>query len=398
MDTEIRPVTQQEYDAWIKAKTRGFGEAVSEEHMRKIPFEPERSLAAFDRGKIVGTAYIHRFEVRVPGGWLPLAGVAGVTVQPTHRRRGILTRMMAAQLQDIHEQGEPLAGLYASESIIYGRYGYGMATFHQRWSLARDRSGMEFPHACEGEVELVEADEARELFPDVYERARPLRPGMIRRDHIRWDLVLGDPEHDRRGASPYFHAVYRCDEGIDGYVLYRLNHSTQTLTVHELISATDEAGSVLWEYCFGVDLMTSTEALLRPVDEPLLWKLADPRHLKRSSSDDLWVRLVDLPSALSRRSYAGEGSLIVEVTDSYCPWNQGRFELLATSDEAECRPTSASADLSLSVADLGAVYLGGVSFRTLSHAGRVRANSPDAIQRADTLFATESQPWCTVEF
>ncbi len=398
MDTEIRPITQEEYDAWIKAKARGFGEAFSEEHMRRVPFEAERSLAAFQGGNVVGTAYIHRFEVRVPGAWLPMAGVAGVTVQPTHRRRGILTRMMEVQLRDIYEQGEPLAGLYASESIIYGRYGYGMASFHQRWSLARHRSGMEFPHNYEGAIEFVEASRARELFPEVYERARPLRPGMIRRDPTRWDLKLSDPEYNRQGASPYFHAVYRCKGGVDGYVLYRLNHSAQTLTVHELISATDEAESALWEYCFGVDMMTSTEALLRPVDEPLLWKLADPRHLKRSSSDDLWVRLVNLPVALSGRSYAGEGSLVVEVTDSYCPWNQGRFKLIAASGEAECRSTAAAADLALSVADLGAVYLGGVGFRTLWHAGRVRADDPGTIQRADALFATESQPWCTVEF
>ncbi len=398
MDTEIRPITHQEYNAWIKAKTLGFGAAVSEEHMRRMPFEPERSLAAFHGGKIVGTAYIHRFEMRVPGDWLPLAGVAGVTVQPTHRRRGILTRMMKAQLRDIYELGEPLAGLYASESIIYGRYGFGMATFHQRWSLARHHSGMEFPHDCGGEVELVEASQARDLFPGVYERARPLRPGMIRRDSIRWDLKLNDPESDRRGSSPYFHAVYRSGGRIDGYFLYRLNHSTHTLTVHELISTTDEAESVLWQYCFGVDLMTSTEALLRPVDDPLLWKLADPRHLKRSSSDDLWVRLVNLPMALSGRSYAGEGRLVVEVTDSYCPWNQGRFELLATPGKAECRSTAAAADLALSVADLGAVYLGGVSFRTLWHAGRVKADDSNTIQRADALFATKFQPWCTVDF
>ncbi len=398
MDIETRPITQQEYDAWIKAKTRGFGEAFSEEHMRRVPFEPERSLAAFHGAQIVGTAYTHRFEMRVPGAWLPLAGVAGVTVQPTHRRRGILTRMMEAQLHDVYEQGEPLAGLYASESIIYGRYGYGMATFHQEWSLARHRSGMEFPHNYEGAVEFVEASQARELFPGVYERVRPLRPGMIRRDPIRWDLTLRDPESDRQGSSPNFHAVYRSGDRIDGYVLYRLNHSTHTLTVQELISTTDEAESALWEYCFGVDLMTTTKALLRPIDEPLLWRLADPRHLKRSSSDDLWVRLVNLPEALSGRTYAAEGRLVVEVTDSYCPWNQGRFELLAAPDGAECRATAAAADLALSVADLGAVYLGGVSFRTLWHAGRIRADDPETIQRGDALFATESQPWCTVEF
>ncbi len=398
MDTEIRAITQPEYDAWIKAKTRGFGEAFSEEHMRRVPFEPERSLAAFHGTQIVGTAYIHRFEVRVPGGWLPMAGVAGVTVQPTHRRRGILTRLMEAQLRDVYERGEPLAGLYASESVIYGRYGYGMATFHQEWSLARHRSGMEFPHNYEGEVEFVEASQARELFPEVYERVRPLRPGMIRRDPIRWDLKLRDPESDRQGSSPNFHAVYRSGDRIDGYVLYRLNHTTHTLTVQELISATDEAESALWEYCFGVDLMTTTKALLRPIDEPLLWRLADPRHLKRSSSDDLWVRLVNLPEALSQRSYAAEGRLILEVTDSYCPWNHGRFELLATPGGAECISTAATAHLALSVADLGAVYLGGVSFRTLWHADRVRADDPETIQRADALFATDSQPWCTVEF
>ncbi len=398
MDLEVRPVTQQEYDAWVKAKARGFGEAFSEAHMRRIPFEAERSLAAFHRGRIVGTAYTHGFEVRVPGAWLPMAGVAGVTVQPTHRRRGILTRMMEVQLRDIYEAGEPLAGLYASESIIYGRYGYGMATFHQRWKIPRHRSGIEFPHEHGGEVELIELSEARELFPEIYQRALPLRPGMIQRDSTRWDLILSDPESERKGATAYFHAIYRSDDRADGYALYRLNNSTQTLTVHELISASDEAESALWNYCFGVDLMTSIEAVFRPVDDPLLWRLADPRHLTRSSSDDLWVRLVNLPEALAKRSYAGEGKLILEVTDSYCSWNQGCFELDAGSAGAECRPTTASADLSLSVADLGALYLGGVSFHTLWHAGRVRADDPKAIQRADALFATVHQPWCTVEF
>ena len=190
------------------------------------------------------------------------------------------------------------------------------------------------------------------------------------------------------------HAVYERDGRPDGYVIYRTNIGEQRLRVYELMAATDEAHAALWQFCFSVDLMTTTEAGNRPVDDPLLWMLADPRLLRRSPSDGTWLRLVDVAAALSSRSYASEGRLRFDVQDPLCPWNQGRLELEAGPDGARCRSTAERPDLVLSAADLGAVYLGAVRFRTLAQAARVHEGTPGAISRADAMFVTQTQPWC----
>ena len=306
----------------------------------------------------------------------------------------MFARMTQRQLQDIHDVDEPIAALWAAESSIYGRFGFGMACIHESWSI--DRQYTAFSHSPEqqGRVRFVESDEARVFFPEVYKRVWPARPGMIERNATHWDSRLNDPERDRGGASAFFHVVYEEDGRADGYALYRIDRGDRTLTVHELVTATDSAYVALWQFCFSVDLITSTAAQQRPVDDPLLWMLADPRRLRRSPSDGIWLRLMNVPSALSGRRYAQEGRLTIEVSDSACPWNQGRFELEAGPDGAECRPTRNKPELLLSATDLAALYFGAVRCRTLVHAGRVTADSPAAINRADAMFTTELQPWC----
>jgi predicted acetyltransferase len=399
MDLEIRAITPEETEGFIRATSMAFGQPPSDEDLAKRPSmkEFDRSLAAYENGSMVGGAHSRSFRMNVPGGELATAGVLDVTVASTHRRRGILTALMVDQLKGVHDRGEPLAALTASESVIYGRFGYGIATVHEKWSVERPYTAYAMPYELGGRLEFVEPKQMRATFPEVYRRATASRPGTIERPADMWDWIVTDYPPDRGGASAYFHVAYYGTGGnLDGYVSYRINGTS--LSVGELISTTDEAHAALWRFCFDVDLMSATGANQRPVDDPLTWMMAEPRQLKRTPYDGLWVRLVDLPAAMTGRTYSSEGRLVLEVRDEYCPWNDGRYVLDGGPEGATCRPTDMKPDLALSAADLAAAYLGTVSFTTLSHAGRVEQVSEGALALGDTMFATALKPWCPYSF
>jgi predicted acetyltransferase len=398
MDLEMRPITEGEFEAWLRADFRAFGHHLSEESLPLIRpgIHLNRTVAVFDDGMVVGGAHSNPFEMIVPGGALPVAGVERVSVQPTHRRRGLLTRMMGHQLRDIHERAEPLAALGTAESIIYGRFGYGNGSFHERWTIDRQHTAYARPFEPEGRVAFVQPDEMRQLFPDIYRRATKNRPGVIQRPGFAWDNLAADPEVLRDDGNALFHLSYEQDGHADGYVMYRIKG--KTVMVQELMAATDQAYAALWRFCFDIDLRTSTEASDRPVDDPLPWMLADPRRLHRSLQDFMWLRLVDVPAALAGRRYAVEDRLVLEIRDSFCSWNEGRYKLEGSPEGAVCRHTSATQDLALSVADLASTYLGTVRFTTLSHAARVEERTPGALLRADAMFATQLQPWAPYSY
>ena len=347
MDVEIRPIAAEEYDAWTRAAARAFGspDAGKEASLKKPRFPFERSLAAFDDREVVGTTYTHRSEARVPGGWLPAAIVEDVAVLPTHRRRGILTRLMVRQLADLREEAVPLAMLGASESVIYGRFGYGIGALQEDWTIAREHNAFAFAHDRPGRLRFVEPDEARTAFPEVSDRACAGRPGYVKLSDSWWDVLLADLEPSRGGASALFHLAYEEDGRIDGYVLYRIRRDA--LVVIDLMAATENAYVSLWRFCFDVDLMALTEAPGRPLDDPLPWMLADSRRLRRSTRDAMWLRLVDVSTALSARRYARDGTLVLDVRDALCPWNQGgsswRGEPMGPNvAHPTCLPTSSS--------------------------------------------------------
>lgn len=398
MDLEIRPIMPAEADDFIRADNRAFGQPISDEELAAHPpiQELDRSLAAFEGGHIVGGAHALSSRMNVPGGQLPTAAVDDVSVQPTHRRRGILTQMMARQLTDIHERGEPLAALFSAESIIYGRFGYGIGTVHERWTIDRHHTAYERPHELAGRLRFVSPEEMRKTFPDVYKRATARRPGAIEPTTQRWDRIVADAVSRRDGASAYFHVAYERDGRVEGYARYRTKEPK--LIIENLIPVTDDAHAALWRFCLDVDLMTSTEAWNRPTDDPLPWMLADPRRLKRSTEDGLWIRLVDVAAALSGRRYMQSDSVVLEVRDTFCPWNDGRYALEGGPGGAHCQRTKSEPDIALSAADLAAAYLGAVSFTTLSLAGRVEERRSGALLRADAMFATELKPWCPYSF
>ena len=366
--------------------------------------EFDRTLAFFDGPEMVATAGIFSYEMTVPGGTLPCGGVTRVSVLSTHRRQGLLTAMMRRQLDDMHERGEPLAALYASEAPIYGRFGYGLATYQASVEIERSHAAFAKEVSGTGRLAMVDVPTAVGPFTRVWEQARRNQPGMLGLDERWMRNQLADLELNREGASPHYRVLYQTDDNPSGFAIYRIKLAWDasgpngSLRLEMLVAATAEAYAALWRHVLDVDLMARVSAEMRPVDEPLRFLLADSRQPKTRIEDGLWLRLVDVPPALAGRRYAAEGSLRLRVRDAFCPWNDGQFELQGGPDNAECRRHDANPDLAIDVADLAAVYLGGNRFRTLMQAGRVEELQKGAAARADAMFATDRAPWCPSHF
>lgn len=406
MDIEIRPIVADEFERYSTSVERAFGSHPRPdeiEEWRRIS-EPERSLAAFDGGEIVGTAAAFSLDLSVPGAEVPMAAVTAVGVAPTHRRRGLLTMLMRRQLDDVHDRGEPVAGLWASEGSIYQRFGYGLASLAGAAEIDRARTSFVRAPEVPGQIRLLDRAAALEAFPPIHERARATQPGMLSRSPSWWQHLFADLEHWRDGASALFFALYESPEVPEGYVTYRVKQDWSTgvpagtVRVRELLTVTPEALAALWRYCFDIDLVSKIEAWPRPPDDPLLYLLAEPRRWNLRLGDGLWVRLVDVPAALSARRYRTEGRVVFEVRDTFCPWNEGRYVVEGGPEGASCRATAEPPEIFVDAADLGAAYLGGTPFRVLARAGRVRENENRALERADAMFTWDPLPWCNQLF
>jgi predicted acetyltransferase len=357
----------------------------------------DRLHAAFDGAQALGGAGAFDHEVSVPGGSVACAGVTVVGVYPTHVRRGILTAMMRAQLDEAHERGDPLAMLWASDERIYGRYGYGLASLVGEIEIPRDRA--EFAGATEpcGMISYVELESARTVIDPVWRHVFGERPGMFMRSTEWWDRrVLLDPPERRGGAGPKRIVTIEVDGAVEGYALYRHapnfaeGFDAGRIVAIEVLARSHRAEHELWRYLVSLEWANAVKARLLPLDHPLFFLLARPRQMKMRVGDGLWVRLVDVGAALSARSYASPGPIVVDVRDEFCPWNAGTWRL----EGGEARTTRAGADLACDVTALGSVYLGGFTWTQLVRSGRAEELKPGAAARADTMFRTPLQPWC----
>jgi predicted acetyltransferase len=363
-------------------------------------------LGAFVGDRLVGSASAYEFEMTLPGRSTPVVpGVTGVAVTTTHRRQGVLSALMRHQLDDLARAGEPVAVLTASETGIYRRFGYGLASSLMTFEVATSRSDFVEPVSVPGHLEIISQDEARTVVPDVYDRYRRGRVGMFSRSTEWWAVLLGDRE-SWKGGGTFFVLVHVGPDGeADGYAFYDVVQEIEhglwhgRVNVRELLADSPEIEAALWRHCLDVDLCTELVGLHRPVDEPLRWRLAAPRELRTAGvADMLWLRLVDVAGALRGRAYADDGVVVLDVRDPFLPHNDGRYRLEIRSGEASCEQADAEPDLVLDVDALGAAYLGGVDFTTLARAGRVEARDPAALPAADGLFATEAPPYNNTPF
>ncbi len=393
MSVEIRTVTDEEFENWSRAEARGFGAHASDEYVRiaRSFAELDRTFAAYDGEEIVGTTTTRTFTITTPGGSVKLGFVDDVTVLPTHRRRGIMTRMMRAQLSQMRERGEPLAALTASESLIYERFGFGIATWVNQWKIDRRHTAMRIPPRAGGALRFISPETAREEWPQLHARARKDRVGMVHYDAGYWRFALGESEILRRGATEFFHVAYLRGDHVAGLCSYRIWESA--VRVIFLLGEDAEVEAELWRFCFGIDLITEIHAFAQPTDDPLPWRLEDPRRLQMSMRDHIWLRLVDVREALVSRGYAEPGGLTLRVHDKFCPWNDALYTLEGSPAVSECTRSGSAPQIELGVSDLAAAYLGGVSFSTLARAGRVEEHTPGAMASADRMFRTGRSPW-----
>jgi predicted acetyltransferase len=405
MDVEIRPVAEGEFEEFLRAIELSFSGAVTPEDVarERMVAEIDRCLAALDEGRMVGGTMAASYRFTVPGGaQVRAAGVTSVGVQPTHRRRGINASLMRVQLDDVRSRGEPLAVLYASEGGIYGRFGYGLASLLGEIDLEGDRSTFIRGYRSTGRVRLLARSEALPLMRPVYDRAQSQRPGMIALDDRWWEWLF--LEGEKAKDDPTFFAVHDTDGVADAYSTYRVKHEWTDslphleLSVRQLVATGPQAYADIWRYLFDIDLVHRVKAWNRPADEPLFFMMEEPRRLRFRTSDALRVRLVDVPAALEVRGYVGDGRIVVDVEDAFCPWNEGRYALDVTAGAATCERSTDEPDIACSATDLGSTYLGGTTYRQLHRAGRVNELRSGGLERADALFASDPAPWSSFIF
>lgn len=413
MPQTIRPITTDELPAWFEAFGTAFYIWASDPHAsaaaRRDTMDLTRVLGAFeDDGTIVATYRSFATRLTLPGGArVPVDAVSAVSVRPTHRRRGLLTRMITGDLRSAADRGEIASILISAEWPIYGRYGYGPATWQARWSLRTRAATFQAP--AMGSVEVVDALAARALLPAIYEAYVAGQPGEIDRPEHRWDQELGLVELPGRPRWKGQVVIHRDGAGApDGYARFHGEENwvdmlpEHKMLVDELHGATQAADLDLWRHLAQMDLTATIHAEVRREREPMQWALSDPRTAQVSGrSDFLWLRILDVPRALAERTYERDGELVLEVVDRLGERDgpaAGRYRLSATAGTATCERTSAKPDLTVDVRALSAALLGGTRLVDATRASGATQHRSGVLEEADRLFRTADDPWCSTWF
>lgn len=407
--TDVRPITEAEFPEWLRAVHAGFLRepvvAEAELEARRSQFEPGRYLGAFEGDRCVATFRSFAQEVTAVGGEFVAAdAITAVTVTATHRRRGLLTRMMSHDLAVAKERGDVVATLIAAEYRIYGRYGFGPATSAAEWTVDLPRTGLDSRGpdlGAGGRIDLVGPDEVRKLGPELHDRVRRGTPGAVSRGDWLWQIETGAVRFDPKWTEPFF-AVYRASDGtVEGLLAYEVDDTwgdakqpLNTASVRALLCSTPAAERALWHYLCSVDWVTQVKSGPRAPDDLLPHLLPDPRAARiTTQSDWLWVRILNVVRALEARTYEGEGTLVLEVADR-AGLAGGRYRLDVSPAGASCTATTESADLTLDVGELAALWLGDESAVRLVALGRVQEEQAGAGRVADALLRTSRRPWC----
>lgn len=395
-------------DPYLQAEMRGFlsGELTDEQvAAAREGIAARRVIGVYDPSSAhtaqpVGTVNSWITPLTLPGGRsVPMWAVSGVTVAPTHRRRGVARAMLEGELQTAAEAGVAIAGLTVSEATIYGRFGFSPATFASDWKIDTRRARWIGPRPA-GRLDFLSRDRLPGELSDLHERVRSARPGEIEGWPTLWrrmaGLVPGQQNTDRLRAVRYADEQGRTR----GLVVYRLSEEGEDFTQHELqvhylLTETPEAAAALWRFLLEHDLVTTVVAALRSVDEPLRWMIADQRGARVTTSEHGWLRILDVPAALQARTYASAGSFTLRVTDPL-GYAEGTWTLrVDDAGSAVVQVADAEPDVTLSVNALSSLLLGGVRARVLSDAGLLSAD-PEISTRVDAVFASAQVPYLSL--
>ena len=354
----------------------------------------DRTFGAFDGDRQVGVAMSFPTDLTVPGGAvLPTAGVTYVGVRSDYRRRGALSGMMRAQLEDCAARGEVLAILHASEPVIYGRFGYGIATVARTVKVKSPQAVLRPEVPVTGTVRILDKDEIVPTLQAAHPRLPRTRAGVMSRSPQWWTLA-----YKRRLVDEYLlvAAHFTPDGDVDGWVAYMSQdndsddpRANSGLVVLDFVAADQGVSNDLWRYLLGVDLVDEVTVYFRPVDDPIEEMLVNNYAVRSERDDELWVRIVDVPAALAARTYEMAAPVVIEVVDSLLPANSGRYRI---SPQGAERTTEAPA-LTLSPEALAMLYLGATRSSTLAGIGRITVADPAALPAADRLFAVDRPAW-----
>lgn len=399
----IRPVESDEYPQFLTAIREGFGSDgppvdTTDRFREMLP--PERSIAAFDGDNIVGTFGGYDFELTVPGGaQIPMESTTIVTVFPTHRRMGLLTAMMTKHLDTAADRGYPVAGLWSSDADIYARFGYGIASFYREAELRSAQ--IEFRDEIEiDRVRRVNAEEAADIAPGVFDRVRRVTPGMFGRPDAWWKhRVIADEEWMREGKTAKRWVVHDGPEGVDGYAAYRQKTSFSegyndgSVHVVEVHAETPEAYASLMAYLTNIDGATKVELWNLRVDDSLPRMVREPRRVRTVSvRDALWIRVLDVEAALEARSYESDQTITLGIDDPFRPATSGAYRVEVTGSVASVERVDTDPDVHMDIDVLGSLYLGGQNAHAFAGARRL-LGEPQAIATTQRLFATQRAPW-----
>ncbi|HEX3265108.1 MAG TPA: GNAT family N-acetyltransferase [Candidatus Limnocylindrales bacterium] len=413
MPPTIRPVRDDELASWFAAFGTAFyiwaSDPEASAAARRPSMDLERTIGAFDDDAIVGTFRTFPTKLTLPGcARVDVSAVSAVSVRPTHRRRGILTQLIADDVRRSVDRGDVASILIAAEWPIYGRFGYGPATWQAEWSF-RTRQADVIAEPV-GSVEIIDRRRAREILPDLYDRCAAKQPGEIGRTLARWDNELGIVEIPGRPAWRGAVVLHRNAAGEpDGFARFHGEEHwvdmspDHVMLVDDLHGETPEAELDLWRHLAQMDLTATirTEHPRRPM-EPLKWILSNPRAAQVSGhADFLWVRIFDVPGFLGARTYAGDGAIVIEVKDDLGGKDgpaAGRYRLEVQDGVATCERTRSAPDLSVDVRSLSAASLGGTRLVDATRAQPFEEHRSGALADADALFLTPDPPWCSTWF
>lgn len=393
MDSSVRlrTATADDLDAISDLMELVFHEKPTESRRaaEQAILEPGRSLVAEHDGRVVGHATVLTRDLTVPGAVIPAAHVTGVGVTPTHRRRGILTELMRRQLEGVAAGPEPIAVLWASESPIYPRFGYGPASSRLALEIGNREVRLTVPHATSpsGHLRMIKPAEAATELEAVYERVRADRVGFSSRGEKWWKHLLTDHNDEQGEQTGPRGVLYEDERGPAGYAIWRAEGKWSergpdgVVGVREAVADGPEAYEAIWSFLLGIDLTRRVNFWAGALDEPVQYMVDDPPRLGRRCLEGLWIRIVDLPAAIEARQYTAAIDVVAEVTDPLIPANQGRWRMSGGPDKVTCTRTDDAPDFACSITELGAAYLGGTTLAALAAAGRIRrltGNLPSA--------------------